>query len=706
MQEFIGEIFQIMLTIIAILVTILLAILVPFWGYMWWRNRKLETFYKVMWKKSSKLKPQDLLDHRAKKKYGFHDYYYFRQEDKLIEKKLTDNEHTLVIGNPLAGKTRAIYEVLSRSKRKYDISIPHLVDISNPVDIHIPMRFTFWRKRVIVVDDIHKYADKQGFFYFLKRLSDDGIIILTTCRSESEYDYFCEKLKQEQLSFSNPIEISPISKNTAEFVAGKVGLSLPDQFKGNIGTIFVRLDVMKETLKASSDIEELTLSSLRRLHAAGVYRGKEVFSIQRVKRVCEKREGIKREDSEWQVLIDTLENNGFVEKVGDHELRVEETYLEQVIEDDFSPLDNLREMLAIFSNDPDALYDIGYQALTIGFVDLQKVAFMKVAVEACDKTLEVWTYDNNPEKYAMTQNNLGISYGNLAELEETAENCRAAIAAFQEALIVRTLDHFPIQYANTQMSIGNVYALLPEARDKVANCRLAINAYREALKVYSLDHFPFNYAMTQNNLGATYQNLAELEEVENKVANCKLAISAIQKALKVYNFGDFPKEYAMTQNNFGNTYQTLADAEKEAEKKATNYKLAIEAYHKTLKVYSLDYSPIDYAGTENNLGKAYRKLAELEEKPKNCRLAIAAFQEALKVSTFDQFPIPYAKTQIGLGTAYGTLAEVEGRAENCKKAKTAFEEALRVCTEETLPQDYVVVTHNLEILHGFCEDVF
>jgi tetratricopeptide (TPR) repeat protein len=160
----------------------------------------------------------------------------------------------------------------------------------------------------------------------------------------------------------------------------------------------------------------------------------------------------------------------------------------------------------------------------------------------------------------------------------------------------------------------------------------------------------------------------------------------------------------MTQNNFGNTYKILADAEKEVEKKAANHKLAIEAYHKTLKVYSFDHFPIDYAMAEYNLGKAYRSLAELEEKAKNCRLAIAAFQEALKVRSFDQFPILYAKTQIGLGIAYGTLLDVEDKPGNCRRAREAFEEALKVYTEE-LPEPHVKVIHNLEKLYRLCEDV-
>jgi tetratricopeptide (TPR) repeat protein len=611
--------------------------------------------------------------------------------------------NVLIIGNPLAGKTRAMYELLKHSKRKYDVTILKRPDTFTSLDFHIPLRFTFWRKRVLVLDDVDKFAGIQGFTYLLNEYFKHNVIILATCRSGIEYEKLCASIEREMALFGDPIELSKVTRDTAEDVAQQVGKDVPETFDGNIGSIFVPIDTMKQRFKEATSEEKGILRSLKRLHAAGIYRGKDVFSIDRLKKVSELVKGVKGQPHEWDEWLEKLKSNGFFEKDKD-EVRIEETYLEQVIEDDFSPLVNLRQMLDIFSNDPDAAFDIGNEASNRGLVDIQKAAFMKVAIDAYGKTLTVWTFDNNPEQYAMTQNNLGIAYGKLAEVEETAENCRAAITAFQEALSVRTVDRFPIQYANTQNNLGNAYAMLPEEQDKAANCRLAISAYREALKVRTLFRFPMDYALTQNNLGAAYQALAEVEEGENKADSCKRAMTAFQEVLKVYNPDVFAKEYAMTQNNFGNAYKTLADAEKEVEKKAANHKLAIEAYHKTLKVYSLDHFPIDYAMAEYNLGKAYRSLAELEEKAKNCRLAIAAFQEALKVRSFDQFPILYAKTQIGLGTAYGTLLDVEDKPGNCRRAREAFEEALKIYTEE-LPEPHAKVIHNLEILYGLCKDV-
>jgi tetratricopeptide (TPR) repeat protein len=56
-------------------------------------------------------------------------------------------------------------------------------------------------------------------------------------------------------------------------------------------------------------------------------------------------------------------------------------------------------------------------------------------------------------------------------------------------------------------------------------------------------------------------------------------------------------DYGMTQNNLGNAYRTLA----EVEGKAENSKRAIEAYDKALKVYTPEIFPIQYSSIKNNL---------------------------------------------------------------------------------------------------------
>ncbi|MEM2930854.1 MAG: tetratricopeptide repeat protein, partial [Thermoproteota archaeon] len=84
--------------------------------------------------------------------------------------------------------------------------------------------------------------------------------------------------------------------------------------------------------------------------------------------------------------------------------------------------------------------------------------------------------------------------------------------------------------------------------------------------------------------------------------------------------------------------------------------------------------------------------------------AIKAYEEALKVYTRERFPMDYAMTQNNLGNAYRTLAEVEDKAENCKKAIKAYEEALKIFTEKEFPETHHLVKLNLEKLLSFCKE--
>ena len=83
------------------------------------------------------------------------------------------------------------------------------------------------------------------------------------------------------------------------------------------------------------------------------------------------------------------------------------------------------------------------------------------------------------------------------------------------------------------------------------------------------------------------------------------------------------------------------------------------------------------------------------------RVKVAAFEEALKVRTLKDFPIDYAGTQNNLGNAYQTLAEVKDKAENCQKAITAYEEAFKVYKEGEFPGLHQLVESDFRIAIPF-----
>jgi tetratricopeptide (TPR) repeat protein len=87
--------------------------------------------------------------------------------------------------------------------------------------------------------------------------------------------------------------------------------------------------------------------------------------------------------------------------------------------------------------------------------------------------------------------------------------------------------------------------------------------------------------------------------------------------------------------------------------------------------------------TQNNLGNAYRTLAEVREKDENAKRAISAYEAALEIRTIEKYPVDYAMTQNNLGAAYHTLAEVREKEENAKRAISAYEAALGILCDDT-----------------------
>ncbi len=734
-----------LLSVIGILVGVA-GFTLAFVTYRFTRRRKLKALYSVRWKNSRRLRPKDVMGIRGNVKHGFDRYFYPRDQVAEVQERIAEGKDVLVVGNPLAGKTRTIFEALYNMRPSCDITVAKASDVSSE-DLRLPFRWTEWRKGILVVDDLHQFVGKPTFDQILEMFIHKGYIIVATCRAGSELKK--ATVTMERLSPSlleNQVEIGQVEPEEAAIIARDSKREPPEGFDGNIGSIFLRLKTMRRRYAECGDKAQAVLHSLKRLHRAGLYREKDLFPVDWVKQVCEKQEGLTCEEYQWGPIVGKLEDDGFLRKSKDV-LQAEEVYLEKIVSIDSTLLKNFQQMHDCFDGDPEALYKIADTAddalytdenqeeyvqikrlavavatravehLTdpkqaerrasalsllgtayVGLADIEnKDTNCRAAIGAYQAALEVYTRDRYPTHYAMTQNNLGISYGTLALVEDKAANCRKAIEAFQAALEVYTRDHFPMDYAMTQNNIGLSYGTLALVEDKAANCRKAIAAYQVALEVYTRDRFPMHYATTQNNLGIAYHNLGY---VENKAANCRKAIEAYQAALEVSTRDRFPMDYAMTQNNLGNAYNTLS----EVEDKAANCRKAIEAYQAALEVYTRDHFPIQYAATQNNLGIAYRNLGEVEDKAANCQKAIDAFQAALEVRTRDLFPMDYAMTQNNLGVAYRILSEIEDKAANCMRAGEAYQLALEVYREQGLKQDCQGVEHNLELLADLRDD--
>ena len=81
------------------------------------------------------------------------------------------------------------------------------------------------------------------------------------------------------------------------------------------------------------------------------------------------------------------------------------------------------------------------------------------------------------------------------------------------------------------------------------------------------------------------------------------------------------------------------------------------AYTEALKEITRERVPLDWAGTQNNLGNVLATLGARERGTERLEQAVTAYTEALKEITRERVPLDWASTQSNLGRAIQILRE-------------------------------------------------
>ena len=273
------------------------------------------------------------------------------------------------------------------------------------------------------------------------------------------------------------------------------------------------------------------------------------------------------------------------------------------------------------------------------------------------------------------------NFGNLINqfpLGRRAWNLEIGIACYKSALKVRTRENYPEKWAMTQNNLGVAYSDRIEGV-RAANMESAISCYRSALEVYTRENYPEDWAATQNNLGAAYSH--RIEGV--RAANMASAISCYRSALEVYTRENYPKKWAGTQNNLGNAYSNRIEGVR-----AANIESAIACYRSALEVYTRENYPEKWARTQNNLGTAYSDRIE-GVRAANIELAIACYRLALEVYTPTAFPLECLTASRSLGNTAFTAGFWEIAIEGYEQAMTAVEYSRSWATSDDRRQQIV-----------------
>ncbi|NJD21041.1 MAG: tetratricopeptide repeat protein [Melioribacter sp.] len=671
-----------MLTLIGISITLLLAVI----GYYYATSNKIKPYFSVVWKNVKKIKARELLWERPYDKNYFH-----RDEDELIEKNIEEKNNVLIIGLPLDGKTRAVFELLNRLKRT-EILIPRFVDIK--IENYLfPKPWHLFKKKLVLIDDIHRYVDLQNFDHLFKIIIEKNIQVIATCRSGIEFKKVNSKFQDKNLNlssvFNKIIEIKNIDVETGKVIAKNSQIDWAKvKFNKTIGSIFMQLTEMKKRYDECNDYEKTILQGIKKLFICGILDEKHDYELENIKAIC-KTDGLELKEYEWLQHLKTLQEKQLI-LFNKNIIQCEEVYIENIIDLLGYTNDNklFHEQISLFINNGDALVKIGLRAFDKGFHIIKNEEWMNIAIIAYEEALRLYTYELFPTQYGSIQDYIGRALIYLTNFDLSSKNCKRAIKAFQEALTVFTNESFPQEHGIIQINLGNAYKILAGQEGRTENCKRAIKAYEESLRVNTYESFPIEYSVTQSNVAEAYTLLSE---VESRAKNCRRAINACEEAMRVLTYKSFLYDYGNAQNNLGKAYCSLA----EFESKSENCTNAIKAYEESLRVNTYELSPVEYGKTQSNLANAYSLLSHLESKSENCKKALKACEESLRVFSFNFIPTQYGIAQNNLGNTHAILSDVESKSENCRAAIKAYEEALRVFTYNSFPLQYAMVQNSL-----------
>lgn len=251
------------------------------------------------------------------------------------------------------------------------------------------------------------------------------------------------------------------------------------------------------------------------------------------------------------------------------------------------------------------------------------------AIRRWREIAEFCSLADDPDNWAMAQNNLGVALRLLGERENGTARLEEAVVAYRLALEKRPHERVPLLWAETQNNLGNALLALGRREAGKARLREAVQAYESALLERTVERAPNAWAMTLNNMGSA---LAALGRREGNPDILRQALTVFCLALNCRRREHLPLAWAMTKNNMGSVLLTLG----RQTTGTTEFEESVAAFRLALEERTRERAPYVWARTQYNLGNALSALGEREGGTARLMEAIDAYRLALEERTVGQ----------------------------------------------------------------------
>jgi len=582
----------------------------------------------------------------------FNDYYYERDVDNELKSNIENiinnllKKHILIMGPPLAGKSRLIYQTLKKLDKNFDFIIP---ESPNKLEHNEIIKSINGKKKILILDDVYHYINTPNFDDILNRLLYvDNLMIIASCRTNKDFRLFEDRLLNKHLDLENIfniINIGKIEQEVAKEIAEQVQIDWNDtEFDGNIGSIFIKLSEMKRRYRSSSKECRAVLRAIKYAYLTGISYYDRFFLISNIEKIClsdKFKLDIKGHvgfeifnDLKELEFLNILENKTIIIDVD--------------IDIDINDFDFLH---GLFKNDSFSLYCMANRMLNYKTENKTKrIEINEKIVDVLISAISESEKDDNINEIIVLKSKLAIVYANLGSMKTSVVDFKKAIEIYN-ILIEEYNESLELDLYAVYNNCSIVYSNLAKIDDPINNTNKAIELLNQSKNELDEENLVVNTILYNINKIPFYSYLLQLTrdiDTDEILSN----IEENDKLLSIHNLPFLEYIYLINKGSF---YLILSETENFIE----NCNTALQIFNRIKEIIIENkYDDYTLANIKLQIGNAKARIAKYYQSILKCDDALQDLLEALDYFKDKDDMEEYVLANEYIGITYNIIAEI------------------------------------------------
>ncbi|MDE2823843.1 MAG: tetratricopeptide repeat protein [Chloroflexota bacterium] len=339
-----------------------------------------------------------------------------------------------------------------------------------------------------------------------------------------------------------------------------------------------------------------------------------------------------------------------------------------------SAIDRAREILDAAHNDPDAdtLLTIRVNLARTLHLLGEREADTKLLEEAVSLLNDALGEGQDPDREPFDAGIRGLAANALralVHLQPNPEHLDLAAGLLESALEVHRREEDAPLVAITQNNLGLVYLDLARATHRRDAVEHALSLFDAASPVAKQSAMPTLWAMTQNNAGQAHELLAQLDP-DSAVAELELSRDRYQQAVHGYSDSTTPYHSASAKTNLARVLMTLGASTGSGQ----CLDRAIALLRDTHDAGAKNPNTTGTGATLAGLGTALLTRGKLRSSPRDLADAVPWLERALRAYPLQADPLNWVKIKTNLANCHFGLAQTRKDVERIRTGFSVLQE--------------------------------